>query len=102
MRQALRRIQPARMQASELETHIADCERLWRAAYQRFQDHGNPHDRDEALLHLHRQNEAILARSPAVQAARHAAFERTVDEGVGYFTSEHARQLGMQYRRTAA
>jgi len=85
----------------ELELHIEDAQQQYLWAYERFQDHGNHHDRDEALLHLHRMNQAILARSPAVQAARHAAFERTVDEGVGYFTSEHARQLGLQYRRAA-
>lgn len=60
----------------ELEIHIEDCAYLWRMAYERFLQFGSPHDRDEALLHLHRMNEAILARSPEVQEARHAAFER--------------------------
>lgn len=63
----------------ELEAHIRDCEWQWQRAYDRFQAHGCPHDRDEALLHLHRMNRAILARSPAVQAERHAAFERAIN-----------------------
>ena len=78
----------------ELEEHIRDCEWQWQRAYARFQAHGCPHDRDEALQHLHRMNQAILARSPAVQAERHAAFERTVTERFAYFISEHAQQLG--------
>lgn len=72
----------------ELEVHIYDCERLWRATYQSFQEFGNPHDRDEALLHLHRMNEAILGRSQAIQAQRHAEFERALDDGVDYFQTQ--------------
>ncbi len=80
----------------ELEAHIADCEWQWQRAYARFQAHGFPHDRDEALLHLHRMNQAILARSPAVQAERHAAFERTVTEQCAYFISDAAASLGQR------
>lgn len=78
----------------ELEFHIEDSQWLYLTAYERFQLYGLPHDRDEALLHLHRMNLAILARSPAVQAARHAEFERLVCEQVSYFTSDHAMELG--------
>jgi hypothetical protein len=78
----------------ELECHIEDCQHLWMTAYERFQLYGDPNDRDEALLHLHRMNEAILARSPAVQAARHAAFEQRLDDGIDYFQSTHALELG--------
>lgn len=85
----------------ELEVHIEDCQQQYLWAYERFQAHGNPHDRDEALLHLHRMNQAILARPDAIQAARHAAFEREIDDGVGYFSSEHAQQLGRQARAAA-
>ena len=75
----------------ELELHIEDCEHQYLIAYERFRLWGNPHDRDEALLHLHRMNEAILSRSPTVQAARHAEFERRLDEGVDYFSVAGAR-----------
>ena len=37
---------------------------------------------------------ALLLRSPEVQARRHAEFERIVDEGVAYFSSEAAQELG--------
>lgn len=88
----LRRIDVARtLSGKELEVHIRDCETLWRRAYGRFQDLGNPADRDEALLWLHRMNEAILMRSPEVLAARHAAFERQVAEGCGYFIDQGER-----------
>lgn len=94
-------ISSKRLSDEEHEQHIFDTERLWRVAYQRFQDFGLPADRDEALLWLHRQNQAILARSVTAQAARHAAFERRLDEGVCYFSSQHAIELGQQLRRAA-
>jgi hypothetical protein len=75
----------------ELEIHIEDAHWQYRTAYERFQLHGCPCDRDEALLHLHRMNTAILARSAAIQAARHAAFERRLDEGVDYFQVQGLR-----------
>lgn len=68
----------------ELEIHIYDCERLYRMAYERFQLHGLPHDREEAVQHLHNMNQAILARPPAVQVLRHAAFERLLAAAGGY------------------
>lgn len=59
----LRRMDVARtLSAEELEQHIADCSTLWQCAYARFQEHGNPADREEAVLWLHTQNEAILMR----------------------------------------
>lgn len=82
----------------ELEQHIDDSHWLYRTAYERFQLYGNPHDRDEALLHLHRMNKAILARSEAVQAQRHAAFEQRITEGVDFFQSSYALALGQQVR----
>jgi hypothetical protein len=79
----------------ELELHIEDAHYQYRIAYERFELHGNPNDRDEALLHLHRMNAALMARSPAVQAARHAEFEQRISEGVDYFQSAHAHELAM-------
>lgn len=83
----------------ELEQHIDDLQWLYLTAYARYEAHHSPHDRDEALYHLHLMNEAILARSPAAQAARHAEFERRISEGVDYFQSDHALELGRRYRR---
>lgn len=50
------------LSGAELEQHIDDCRLLWNRAYATFQEGGNPADREEALLWLHRQNEAILMR----------------------------------------
>lgn len=86
---------------TEHELHIFDCERLWRASYQRFQDFGSPHDRDEALLHLHRMNEAILGRSQSIQDRRHAQFEQHITDGVDFFQSPYAMELSRQARRAA-
>lgn len=88
----------AELGLAELEQHLNDCERLWWTAYERFQQHHNPHDRDEALLWLHEQNKAILERSRRLGAARHAAFERRYSERNDYFQSEHALALGRQVR----
>ena len=79
---------------AELESHIEDAHWQYRTAYERFQLHGNPCDRDEALQHLHRMNTAILARSAAVQAARHAEFEDRISQGVDFFQSKYALALG--------
>jgi hypothetical protein len=59
----LRRLDASRvLSGEELERHIADCCTLWERAYARFQAYGNPADRDEAVLWLHRMNLAILMR----------------------------------------
>lgn len=78
----------------ELEIHIEDCHWQYRTAYERFQMHGSPHDRDEALLHLHRMNTAILARSPAARAAIRAEYERSLDDSVGFFGSPASVAMG--------
>lgn len=78
-------------QDQEREIHIEDCAHQWRMAYERFQMHGNPHDRDEALQHLNRMNEAILGRSAAVQAQRHQEFEQRLADGLDYFAAAGQR-----------
>lgn len=83
----------------ELEIHIEDAEHQYLMAYERFQLHGNPHDRDEALLHLHRMNAAILARSPGLQALRHAAFERALQ--VDFFGAMGERDRAFREDRVA-
>lgn len=70
---------------AELEQHIDDSGWAWRVAYARFQAYGSPADRAEALMLLSLHTLAVLARSPAAQAARWAEIERSLDEGVDYF-----------------
>ena len=86
---------------TERELHIEDSAHQWRMAYERFQMYGLPADRDEALQHLHRMNEAILGRSAAVQAQRHQAFELRLAEGIDYFATAGARDRCMLERRAA-
>lgn len=91
----LRRLDAGRqLSGAELERHIADCETLWKRAYARFRAHHIPADRDEALLWLHRQNEAILMRSPGVQAQRHADFEQRLAAGVDRVLPTATRRVG--------
>lgn len=100
--QFLQRFAQRELTDDELELHIAHCGQLFQHAYERFQAYGDPAERDAALLWLHHQNEAMLARSPAVQAARHAEFERRlVDEGLDYFQSDAALALGLGRGRPA-
>ena len=86
---------------TEREIHIEDSAHQWRMAYERFQMYGLPADRDEALQHLHRMNEAIMGRSAAVQAQRHAEFEQRLAEGIDYFATAGARDRCMLERRAA-
>lgn len=44
---------------AELRQHAMDCTHLMEVAYQRFQEHQNPADRDEAVLWMHRRDEAL-------------------------------------------
>jgi hypothetical protein len=69
----------------EHELHCEDCEHLYLMAWERWELYRCPHDRDDAVLHLHRMNVAILSRPLAVQMARHAAFEQRLDEGCDFF-----------------
>lgn len=77
---------------AEHEAHIQGLDQRWQAAYSRHQAHGMPADREDALMWLHMRDKAILARSKAVKAARHAEFERRLDEGVCYFSSDVSHQ----------
>jgi hypothetical protein len=63
---------------AEIRQHAADCTSLMEQAYSRFQEHGNPADRDEAVLWMHRANEAIRCLSPAWKAAREAQIQQLV------------------------
>ena len=71
---------------AELERHIKDTAGRMEAAYAA----GN---RQEAEGWMQAMYAAIKARSPAAKAAREAEIQRSIDEGVGYFCSEHAVTL---------
>ncbi len=83
---------------AELEIHIEDAHWQYRTAYERWEMHRLPHDRDEAVLHLHRLNTALLARSAAVQAQRHAEFEQRITEQVAFFNSGAALAMAQRWR----
>lgn len=73
---------------SELLQHAADCRLLMEAAYERFEESGNPADREEAVLWMERARVAHQALSPAWKAAREAEIQRGIAEGVGYFAAQ--------------
>jgi hypothetical protein len=58
------------------------------AAYARFEETGNPHDRDDACLWMHRRDEANRALSPAWKAAREAEIQHRIAEGAGFFVEQ--------------
>lgn len=70
----------------EIRQHIADCGVLYQARYARFERLGDPNDREEAILWLHRMQEAQRALSPAGKAAREAEIQRAIDDGLDYFS----------------
>ncbi len=78
---------------AEYEQHIDDATYAYFLTYDRYREFRCPHDRDAALELLHTRDEALRNMPEHIQAARHAAFERRLDEGVDYFQSEHAMRL---------
>lgn len=64
----------------EIRQHALDCAWLMERAHDRFTQHGNPADRDEAVLWMHRQHEALRSLSPAWKAAREAEINRRISE----------------------
>lgn len=76
------------MTPQELEQHIADCGWHMECSYARFQAHGNPADRDAAILWMHMRDEAIQAREQAQKDAREAEIMAAIlDNGVDYFAA---------------
>jgi hypothetical protein len=51
----------ALMTDDELEAHVSDCGTHMVRAYERFQETGNPHDRDEACMWLAKRDDALRA-----------------------------------------
>jgi hypothetical protein len=84
--------QPKVLSEAELEAHITDLTGLMELAYMFFVQTGDGSYRAEAARLLANRDAAILARSEATQYARHAAFERRLDEGVDFFGTQGARQ----------
>ncbi len=83
------------LRAAELwSRRIIDCGLKLEQAYARFLAHGNPADRDAALVWMDRQNQAIFARDFLIGGERHAAFEERLAQGCDYFNSRYAVALG--------
>lgn len=76
---------------AEIRQHAQDCTQLMEAAYQRFEQHHNPADRDEACLWMHRRDEANRSLSPAWKAAREAQIQRDIAQGQDYFAAAGER-----------
>lgn len=77
----------------ETEIHIEDATHAYLMAYERFEQYGCRHDRDVALQLLHARDEALRNLPDHIKAARHAAFERELEEQWNYFGAggEHLR-----------
>lgn len=69
----------------EIRQHSADCSLLMEQAYARFQQFHNPADRDDAVLWMHRRDEANRSLSPAWKAAREAQIQQDIANGAGFF-----------------
>jgi hypothetical protein len=74
----------------EVRQHAADCSRLMEAAYARFEAHGDPADREEAVLWMSRRDEAMRSLSPAFKAAREAEIQRAIARGTGCYFLDSA------------
>ena len=85
---------PKALSEAELEAHITDLTSLMELAYMFFWETGDRSYRAEAVRLLANRDAAILARSEAMQYARHAAFERRLDDGIGFFGAQGTRQGG--------
>jgi hypothetical protein len=73
----------------EIRQHAADCAALMELAYARFEAHGNPADREEAVLWMSRRDEAHRSLSPAWKAARETQIREAIAAGLGcYFTEQ--------------
>lgn len=73
---------------NELLQHARDCTFLMECAHDRFLAYGNPADREEAFLWMHRRDEALRSLSPAWKAAREALIQQAIAQGVGFFVEQ--------------
>lgn len=72
---------------AETMQHIHDCGWHMECSYASFQAHGNPADRDAAILWMHMRDEAIQAREQAQKDAREAEIMAAIDDGLNYFAA---------------
>lgn len=70
---------------AEIRQHAMDSAHLMEAAYERFQASGDPADREEAVLWMHRRDEAMRSLSPAWKAAREAQIQQAIGQGTGCY-----------------
>lgn len=75
---------------AEIRQHAMDCAHLMEAAYERFQASGDPADREEAVLWMHRRDEAMRSMSPAWKAAREAQIQQAIGQGSGCYFMDSA------------
>ncbi len=75
------------MTPAERDLHIQDCSKHFLEAYARFEDFGNPCDRDEAYQWMHLRDQAVR--------------ERLLDEGLDYFAVQGAK-AGCELREKVA
>lgn len=73
---------------AEIRQHAADCTHLMELAYARFEQFHLPADRDDAVLWMHRRDEAHRSMSPAWKAAREAQIQQDIARGCGYFIEQ--------------
>jgi hypothetical protein len=66
---------------AEVRRHAMDCALLMEQAHQRFEAFHDPAARDEALLWMHRRDEALRSLSPSWKAAREAQIQQRIAEG---------------------
>lgn len=72
----------------DLRQHAADCSALMEQAYARFEEHGIPADREEAVLWMHHRDHALRSFSPQWVAQRQAEIQQAIAQGVGFFVTE--------------
>lgn len=70
----------------EILQHARDCTSLMDTAYGRYIAHGTVHDREDALLWMHRRDEALRSLSPGWKAAREAEIQRAI--GADHFLEQ--------------
>ena len=86
---------------AEILDHIEHCRSLMEARYARFERLRDPQDRADACEWMRRRDEAAAALSPACKAAREAAIQQAIDDGVGYFVAQGDAAAAAMGRRAA-
>lgn len=77
----LQRLHAREISDAEILEHAADCTLLMERAHARFLAHQLPCDRDEAVMWMHRREDALGALSEQANAAREAQIQRAITGG---------------------